>query len=170
MDSEKRIELKRTGFFENLKSKFGADSVLNSGSQGSYRQLVGDFSRDGGVNDPRPGSTSRAYGSGQVIYKTGISDAESGYFMAVKDVNPGTAITDSGANSNFIRIADKSGNGFVEAFPDAEEFDAFSIKRTSDGRQMSYLKGDVVKVPAHWDSPGSYFYLKAEQMYHTEKH
>ena len=27
---------------------------------------------------------------------------------------------------------------------------------------MSYLKGDVVKVPAHWDSPGSYFYLKAQ--------
>ena len=82
-----KIELKRTGFFENLKSKFGADSVLNSGSQGSYRQLVGDFSRDGGVNDPKPGNTSRAYGSGEVVYKDWSSDADSGYFMATKDVN-----------------------------------------------------------------------------------
>ena len=157
-----KIELKRTGFFENLKSKFGADSVLNSGAQGSYRQLVGDFSRDGGVNDPQPGSTSRAYASGQVVYKTGISDTDSGYFMATKDVSPGVLITEGGANTNWIRIADKSGNGFVEAFPEAEEFDPFSLKRTSDGRQMSYLQGDVVKVPAHWDSPGSYFYLKAQ--------
>jgi flagellin-like hook-associated protein FlgL len=157
-----KIELKRTGFFENLKSKFGADSVLNSGSQGSYRQLVGDFSRDGGVNDPKPGNTSRAYGSGEVVYKTGISDADSGYFMATKDVNPGIKISVGGANTNWLKIADKSGNGFVEAFPEAKEFDSFSLKRTSDGRQMSYLKGDVVKVPAHWDSPGSYFYLKAQ--------
>ena len=157
-----KIKLKRTGFFENLKSKFGADSVLNSGSQGSYRQLVGDFSRDGGVNDPKPGNTSRAYGSGEVVYKTGISDADSGYFMATKDVNPGIKISVGGANTNWLKIADKSGNGFVEAFPEAKEFDSFSLKRTSDGRQMSYLKGDVVKVPAHWDSPGSYFYLKAQ--------
>ena len=157
-----RIELKRTGFFENLKSKFGADSVLNSGSQGSYRQLVGDFSRDGGVNDPQPGNTSRAYGSGEVVYKTGLADADSGYFMAVKDVGAGTKISVGGANTNFLRIADKSGNGFVEAFPESAEFDPFSLKRTSSGRQMSYLKGDVVKVPAHWDSPGSFFYLKAQ--------
>ena len=157
-----RIELKRTGFFENLKSKFGADSVLNSGSQGSYRQLVGDFSRDGGVNDPQPGNTSRSYGSGEVVYKTGLADADSGYFMAVKDVGAGTKISVGGANTNFLRIADKSGNGFVEAFPESAEFDPFSLKRTSSGRQMSYLKGDVVKVPAHWDSPGSFFYLKAQ--------
>jgi flagellin-like hook-associated protein FlgL len=156
------IQLKRTGFFENLKSKFGADSVLNSGSQGSYRQLVGDFSRDGGVNDPQPGNTSRAYGKGQVVYKTGIADSESGYFMATKDVGAGTKIIENGANTNWLRVADKSGNGFVEAFPEAAEFDPFSLKRTSKGRQMSYLKGDVVKVPAHWDSAGSYFYLKAE--------
>jgi flagellin-like hook-associated protein FlgL len=82
--------------------------------------------------------------------------------MAVKDVGAGTEISVGGANTNFLRIADKSGNGFVEAFPEANEFDPFSLKRTSSGRQMSYLKGDVVKVPAHWDSPGSFFYLKAQ--------
>ena len=49
------IELSRTGLFENLKSKFGADGVLNSGSNGEYRQLVGDFTTDGGLTDADPG-------------------------------------------------------------------------------------------------------------------
>ena len=61
-DGLEKIELARTGLFENLKSKFGADSVLNTGSHGSYRQLVGDFTRDGGLADSVPGQTSRAYG------------------------------------------------------------------------------------------------------------
>ena len=36
-----KIELARTGFFENLKSKFGADGELNSGSQGSLPSISG---------------------------------------------------------------------------------------------------------------------------------
>ena len=83
-----KIELARTGLFENLKSKFGADSVLNTGSHGSYRQLVGDFTRDGGLADSVPGQTSRAYASGAVIYKNGPTSGESGYFMALTDVAP----------------------------------------------------------------------------------
>ena len=27
---------------------------------------------------------------------------------------------------------------------------------------MAYLKGDVIKVPAHWSSPGSYLYMEAQ--------
>ena len=46
-----KIELARTGLFENLKSRYGADSVLNTGSHGQYRQLIGDFTRDGGLED-----------------------------------------------------------------------------------------------------------------------
>ena len=90
-----KIELARTGFFENLKSKFGADGTLNSGSQGSYRQLVGNFTEDGGILDADPGHTSRAYASGDVVYKQGVSLSDSGYFMALKDVAAGTAINDS---------------------------------------------------------------------------
>ena len=45
------IQLRRVGLFENLKSKFGADGELNSGSHGEYRQLVGDFTADAGILD-----------------------------------------------------------------------------------------------------------------------
>ena len=70
-----KIELSRTGFFENLKSKFGADGALNSGSHGSYRQLVGSFTEDGGVLDANPGHTSRAYSSGEVVFVQGATDS-----------------------------------------------------------------------------------------------
>ena len=63
------IELSRTGLFENLKSKFGADGVLNSGSHGEYRQLIGDFTKDGGLTDADPGKASRDYVSGEVFIK-----------------------------------------------------------------------------------------------------
>ena len=158
-----KIDLKRTGFFENLKSKFGVDGVLNSGSHGSYRQLVGNFTEDGGPTSADPNHTSRAYGSGEVVFKQGTSPASSGYFMALTDVKAGTLIEDNGgASSLWIKLADQDGNGFSEAYPEAAEFDPFSMKRTADGRAMSYLKGDIVRVPAHWDSKGSYFYLEAQ--------
>ncbi|SVE62930.1 uncharacterized protein METZ01_LOCUS515784, partial [marine metagenome] len=50
-----KVELNRTGLFENLQSKYGADGELNSGSHGEYRQLVGNFTVDGGLLDSSPG-------------------------------------------------------------------------------------------------------------------
>ena len=136
-----KIELARTGFFENLKSKFGADGTLNSGSQGSYRQLVGNFTEDGGILDADPGHTSRAYASGDVVYKQGVSLSDSGYFMALKDVAAGTAINDSyDSLSKWIRIADKGGDGFAESFPTAGEYSQYNTQRNSDGEVMAYLK------------------------------
>jgi len=156
------IKLTRTGFFENLKSKFGADSVLNSGSQGEFRQLVGDFTRDGGILDANPGNTSQPYAKGQVIYKNGTTEKDSGYFMALENVMTGTAISDNGgANSSFIRLADKSGIGFAESFPNAPAYDHNKLQYNSNGQKVAYLAGDVVKVPAHWASPGSSVFLKA---------
>jgi flagellin-like hook-associated protein FlgL len=156
------ITLTRTGFFENLKSKFGADSVLNSGSQGEFRQLVGDFTRDGGILDANPGNTSQPYAKGQVIYKNGTTEKDSGYFMALENVMTGTAISDNGgANSSFIRLADKSGIGFAESFPNAPAYDHNKLQYNSNGQKVAYLAGDVVKVPAHWASPGSSVFLKA---------
>ena len=52
-----------------------------------------------------------------------VSDADSGYFMATKDVNPGTQNYVWWCQYKLLRIADKAGNGFVEAFPEAQEFD-----------------------------------------------
>ena len=158
-----KIELSRTGLFENLKSKYGADSVLNSGSHGEYRQLIGDFTRDGGLEDSTPGKTSRAYSEGAVVYKNGPTAAESGYFMSLTGVGSGTKIEDTGGStSQWIRLADKGGKGFAESFPLAPEYDHTNLKYNSKGEQVSYLKGDVVKVQAHYASPGSYFYLKAQ--------
>jgi flagellin-like hook-associated protein FlgL len=158
-----KIELARTGLFENLKSKFGADSVLNTGSHGSYRQLVGDFTRDGGLEDSVPGQTSRAYSSGSVIYKNGPLASESGYFMALTDVGAGTTIEDTGgATSQWIRLADESGNGFAESFPLSPYYDHTSMKYNAKGERVAYLKGDVVKIQAHWASPGSHIFLKAQ--------
>ena len=158
-----KIELSRTGFFENLKSRYGADGVLNSGSHGAYRQLVGEFTEDGGTLDADPGKTSRNYASGQVIYKQGVSDDDSGYFMAMTDVRAGTSIEDSGdANSLFIRIADKGGSGFAESFSSVGEYNQYNTQFNADGEPMAYLKGDIVKVPEHWGSPGSYLFLEAE--------
>ena len=157
------IELSRTGLFENLKSKFGADGVLNSGSNGEYRQLVGDFTADGGLTDADPGKASRSYQSGEVVYKNGASAGTSGYFMALTDVATGTRIEDTAdSSSKWIRIADTSGLGFAESHPTAELYNHANIQYNSDGEQFSYLEGDVVKVQAHWDSPGSYFYMEAQ--------
>ena len=158
-----KIELARTGLFENLKSKFGADSVLNTGSHGEYRQLVGDFTRDGGLEDADPGKTSRSYSNGALVYKNGPTNGESGYFMALTDVGAGTKIEDTGGStSQWIRLADEGGNGFAEAYPLTAQYDHTNMKYNAKGEQVAYLKGDTVKVPAHWASPGSFFYLKAQ--------
>ena len=157
------IELTRTGFFENLKSKFGADGKLNSGSHGEYRQLVGEFTEDGGILDADPGHTSKSYNSGEVVYKQGVSLSDSGYFMALRDVAAGTEIVDSQDSlSSWIRIADKGGKGFAEAYPEAPEYNQFNTKFNSKGESVAYLEGDIIKVPAHWSSPGSFIYLKAQ--------
>ena len=157
-----KVELNRTGLFENLKSKWGADGELNSGSHGSFRQLVGEFTHDGGLNDADPGQTSRDYASGEVVYVNGATEQQSGYFLALTNVRSGTTIEDSGkATSKWIRLADKGGKGFAEAFPQSEEYNHSNIKYSTNGERVAYLKDDVVKVPAHWGSPGSYLYLKA---------
>jgi len=157
-----KIELARVGLFENFKSKFGQDGVLNSGSHGEYRQLVGDFSTDAGILDSNPGYTSRNYTKGEVIFRNGPTDAESGYFMALKDVYSGAKVEDtSDVSSSWIRIADKSGKGFSEAYPDAVDYDHNNLKFNANGESMAYLKGDVVKVQAHWNDPNSLVFIKA---------
>ncbi len=158
-----KIEMQRTGLFENLKSKFGADSLLNTGSHGEYRQLVGNFTRDGGLEDAVPGKTTRAYSSGAVVYKNGPTSSESGYFMSLTDIGAGTKIEDTGGSTSlWIRLADESGNGFAESYPLSPDYDHTSMKYNAKGERVAYLKGDVVKVQAHWASPGSYFFLKAQ--------
>ena len=157
------IEMSRTGLFENFKSKFGADGVLNTGSHGQYRQLVGEFTADGGIHDAVPGYTSRNYDSGEVIFVNGVDQTESGYFMALKNVSSGAKIEDlQSEQSLFIRLADQNGKGFAESYPNAPLYDHTSLKFNADGEQVAYLEGDIVKIPAHWDSPGSYIFLEAK--------
>ncbi len=157
------IELSRTGLFENLKSKFGADGKLNTGSSGEYRQLIGNYSVDGGVNDANPGYTTRDYSEGDVVYRNNGSSADSGYFMALKDLVSGMKIEDTGdMTSSWIRIADGSGNGFSEAYPDSPTYDMNNLRFNAQGKPMAYLKGDTIKVQAHWDDANSFIFLKAE--------
>jgi flagellin-like hook-associated protein FlgL len=159
------IELSRLGLFENFKSKFGADGKLNSGSSGEYRQLIGDYVSDGGASDANPNYTSRDYNVGDVIYKASNDQdpAKSGYFMALKQVASGAFIEDTGdLTSNWIRIADKTGKGFSEAYPDAPTYDMRNLQFNAKGEAMSYLKGDIIKVQAHWNDPNSFVFLKAQ--------
>ena len=157
------IQINRLGLFENLKSKYGADGVLNSGSHGEYRQLIGEFTGDAGILDANPGYTSRPYAKGEVVFKRGTSDADSGYFMALNDVITGAPVEDTQSpNSNWIRIADKTGSGFSEAYPDAPFYDHTNLKFTSSGDAVAYLEGDVLRVQAHWNDPNSFVYIKAQ--------
>ena len=137
--------------------------MLNSGSHGEYRQLVGDFTADAGILDANPGFTTRDYSKGQVVFRRGPTDATSGYFMALKDVASGTKVEDTAdPSSNWIRIGDKNGKGFSEAYPDSAFYDHNNLKFNSSGDAVAYLEGDVVKVQAHWNDPNSFIYLKAE--------
>ena len=135
---------------------------MNSGSHGEYRQLVGDFSIDAGILDANPGYASRDYQKGEIVFRNGPTDTESGYFMALNDVFSGAKVEDtSDVTSSWIRIADKSGKGFSEAYPEAEGYDHNNLKFNSNGESMAYLKGDVVKVQAHWNDPNSLIFIKA---------
>ena len=157
------IELARVGLFENLKSKFGVDGVLNSGAHGEYRQLVGQFTTDAGILDANPGFATRNYSAGEVVFRRGPEDSKAGYFMALKDLNAGVRVEDSGSvNSNWIRIADKSGKGFSEAYPTAPPYDHNNLKFNSSGEAVAYLEGDIIKVQAHWNDPNSAIFIKAE--------
>ena len=149
--------------FENLKSKYGADGELNTGSSGAFKQLVGNFTADGGLTDANPGYSSRDYSEGQVVFKSGGVADDSGYFMALTHVKAGVKIEDTASpTTQWIRIADAQGKGFAEAYPSAAEFNPDSIKYNSSGDQVAYLKGDIIKVPAHWASPGSNLFIRAE--------
>jgi flagellin-like hook-associated protein FlgL len=157
------IEMSRTGLFENFKSKYGADGTLNTGSHGQYRQLVGDFTADGGIHDAVPGYTSRNYEKGDVVFVNGVNPSKSGYFMALKNVSSGAIIEDIGSEQSlWIRLADESGNGFAESYPQAPIYDHTNLKYNADGEEVAYLEGDIVKIPAHWDSPGSYLFMEAK--------
>jgi flagellin-like hook-associated protein FlgL len=157
------IELSRTGLFENFKSKYGADGTLNTGSHGEYRQVVGDFSRDGGLTDATPGYTSRDYNEGEVVFMDGPSSGTSGYFMALSSVKSGAKIQDTGgATSLWIRLADEDGKGFAEAYPMSPEYDHTNLKFNAEGEEVAYLKGEVVKISAHFASTGSFLFLKAQ--------
>ena len=160
---EEPIEVSRVGLFENLKSKFGTDGVLNSGSHGSYRQLIGDFTKDAGSLDANPGYITRDYAKGEVVFRRDPATATSGYFMALKDVVAGSKVEDSnGPNSNWLKIADDNGDGFSEAYPNAPLYDHNSLKFNSNGDAVAYLEGDVLKVQAHWNDPSSFIFIKAQ--------
>lgn len=157
------IEIARIGLFENLKSKFGVDGVLNSGSQGNYRQLVGDFTTDAGILDANPGFATRNYSKGEVVFRRGPTNDTSGYFMALNDVASGAKVEDTNSvKSNWVRIADKSGKGFAEAYPDSPFYDHTSLKFNSNGDAVAYLEGDIIKVQAHWNDPNSFIFIKAQ--------
>ena len=48
------------------------------------------------------------------------------------------------------------------AYRYASNYNPDSIKYASAGNQVAYLKGDIIKVPAHWASPGSNLFIRAE--------
>jgi flagellin-like hook-associated protein FlgL len=162
---EEPIEVSRTGLFENFKSKYGADGKLDSGSHGEYRQLVGDFSRDGGYLDATPGRTTKDYKAGDVVFRDGDGG---GYFMALNDVATGSMIEDTGndvdrgIHSQWIRIANLDGKGFSEAYPNAPLYDHNNLKFNAEGTAVSYLKGDILKVQAHWNDPNSFIFIEAQ--------
>ena len=37
-----------------------------------------------------------------------------------------------------------------------------NLKYNADGDQVAYLEGDIVRVQAHWNSPTSSLWLKAQ--------
>ena len=82
--------------------------------------------------------------------------------MAVKDVVSGAKIEDTeDVFSNWIRIADVNEQGFSEAYPNATSYDHNNLKFDSKGNARAYLKGDIVKVQAHWNDPNSFVFMRA---------
>ena len=147
----------RTGLFENLKSKFGATAYEHWISW-FYRQLA--ISLDGGPDLHL--AKLPAYASGCDLQERS-DQRRIRELMALTDVGAGTKIEDTGSStSQWIRLADESGNGFAESYPLSPSYDHTSMKYNAKGERVAYLKGDVVKVPAHWASPGSFFYLEAQ--------
>ena len=68
--------------------------------------------------------------------------------MALTHVKAGVKIEDTASpTTQWIRLADADGAGFAEAYPKASELNPDSIKYTSKGNQVAYLKGDIIKVP-----------------------
>ena len=93
-----------------------------------------------------------------MVLQTAIPD-----IMALKNVSSGSSIQDTGnKHSLWIRLADREGGGFAESYPNAPVYDHTNLKYNSEGEAVAYLQGDVVKVPAHWASPGSYVFLEAK--------
>ena len=83
--------------------------------------------------------------------------------MALSDVRAGAKIQDTGGSTSlWIRLADENGNGFAEAYPKSPEYDHTNLKFNAEGEEVAYLKGEVVKIPAHWASKGSFLFLKAQ--------
>jgi hypothetical protein len=83
--------------------------------------------------------------------------------MALNDVTSGAKVEDTkGVKSNWVRIADKSGKGFAEAYPDSPLYDHTSLKFNSNGDAVAYLEGDIIKVQAHWNDPNSFIFIKAQ--------
>ncbi len=164
-----KVEMNRTGLFENLKSKYGADSVLNTGSNGEARQLVGNFTKDG-MNDSDGNSTlndgniTKDYEVGEVVYWNGNGNAaNAGYFQVLEGganitevtdaqgnktkkliFNPAStiAIQDTGAaDSNFIKIGNPLPNDAVNHDPFAE---AYSSAEKYSSIKMQYVGNNTV--------------------------
>jgi flagellin-like hook-associated protein FlgL len=188
-----QVEMNRTGLFENLKSKFGADSVLNTGSNGTYRQFVGDYTVDG-VNaiGGATGVITQDYKAGDIVYFNGGGvAANAGYFQVMADGANITDVTDSQGNvtktlvfdpaatinitdsgttgTNFIKIGNAlptdaaNHDAFAEAYQNAEEYSALN-RQYNGTTEIGYLKGTMIKVKISNDTDGpGYQYYKAAQ-------
>ena len=139
-----------------ISTKYGQDGVLNLALMASTGNLLVIF------------QPTQVFLTQTRLYKpkddkgdsfqNGPTDADSGYFMALKDVYSGAKVEDtSDVTSNWIRIADKAGKDF-RGLSD-EIHDHNSLKFNSKGESMVYLKGDVIKVQAHWNDPNSSIFV-----------
>ena len=57
------------------------------------------------------------------------------------------------------QVADVNGQGFAEAYPHAPLYNHNNLKFDSGGDARAYLKGDVLKVQAHWNDPNSFIFI-----------
>ena len=88
--------------------------------------------------------------------------------MALNDVATGSLIEDTGndvdrgIHSQWIRVADLDGKGFAEAYPNAPLYDHNNLKFNAEGTAVAYLKGDIIKVQAHWNDSNSFIFIEAQ--------